>query len=192
MKYKIPIILFAGGKSSRMGTDKALLPFAGYPTLSEYQYRRLEILFETVYLSSKSQKFDFPAKVITDHYEEYSPLVGLISVFEALKVDEIFVLSIDAPFVNKTVIERVIQKKEKYDAVIARTARGKQPLCGLYKRSVLKTAKAHLYKENHRLGNLLDRVSSHSVFFEDENDFLNLNHPHDYKEAKKILKQKIF
>jgi len=34
-------IIFAGGKSSRMGRDKALLPFGGYDTLTEYQYRRL-------------------------------------------------------------------------------------------------------------------------------------------------------
>ncbi|MDP1784432.1 MAG: NTP transferase domain-containing protein, partial [Sulfuricurvum sp.] len=41
MLFDLPCILFAGGKSSRMGSDKSLLPFGGYPTLAQYQYERL-------------------------------------------------------------------------------------------------------------------------------------------------------
>jgi len=52
-------IIFAGGKSSRMGRDKALLPFGGYDTLTEYQYRRLSKIFNRVYISTKNDKFNF-------------------------------------------------------------------------------------------------------------------------------------
>jgi len=188
MKYKIPAVLFAGGKSSRMGRDKALLPFAGYPSLSEYQYRRLSNLFEEVYISAKEDKFDFPAALIRDRYEESSPLVGIASLFETLEAEAVFILSVDAPFVDASVIDALMKKSDGADAVIARSPGGKQPLCGIYKRSVLPAAQTHIAEDDHRIGNLLKRVRTRFADFEEDALFVNLNHPHEYEEALKMLK----
>jgi len=187
MKYDIPAILFAGGKSSRMGKDKALLPFAGYATLSEFQYERLGRLFKEVYISSKENKFDFKAKIIPDRYEASSPLVGIVSVFETLDADEIFILSVDAPFVNEEVISELLKNTEGHDAIIAKTESGRQPLCGIYKRSVLELALKNLKENAHRIGNILNEIDTKFVFFEDDTAFINLNHPHEYEEALKSL-----
>jgi len=184
MKYTMPAIIFAGGKSSRMGRDKALLPFAGYTTLSEYQYRRLKHYFQHVYLSTKEEKFHFDAMLIFDRYDINSPLVGLVSLFETLNTEEVFILSVDAPFVNKVVIDRLIEtKREHYDAVVAKTSQGLQPLCGIYKRTILPAAKMALKAKNHKLGALLQAVKSRTLLFEDEQLFTNLNHPGDYEKA---------
>jgi len=188
MKYHIPAIIFAGGKSSRMGQDKALLPFAGYSTLAQYQYERLQALFEKVYLSAKEDKFDFPSLLITDRYEISSPLAGIVSIFETLEVDEVFILSVDAPFVGKEVIEKLLEvNREEVDAVIAKSPDGLQPLCGIYKRSLLSLARQHLKENRHRLGYLLQKTDSIFVNFEENAPFLNLNHPHQYKKALKQL-----
>ena len=187
MKYNIPLILFAGGKSSRMGQDKALLPFGGYETLSEFQQARLSKLFKKVYISAKENKFDFETNLIEDNYKDNSPLVGIISIFETLKVDKVFILSVDAPFVNKEVIEKLINSNNRFDAVVAKSKSGVQPLCGVYKRSILPIAKEHLTEGNHRLQSLLKKVDTQFVPFEDDALFLNLNHPHEYEKAKKSL-----
>ena len=100
-------VLFAGGKSSRMGRDKSLLPFGGYETLCEYQFQRLQKLFSKVYISTKEQKFGFEAPLILDRYPESSPLIGLLSVFETISEDECFILSVDAPFVDEAVITKL-------------------------------------------------------------------------------------
>lgn len=183
MKYDIPAVLFAGGKSSRMGKDKTLLPFSGYRSLSEFQYVRLGKLFQTVYISAKNNKFDFQAHLIEDRYEVASPLAGIISVFESMDAEEVFILSADAPFVDAKVIDTLMQNREDHDAVIARTASGKQPLCGIYRRSVLPVAQENFKADDHRIGNLLNRVDTKFVFFEDDTAFSNLNHPHEYEEA---------
>ncbi|HEY9190437.1 MAG TPA: NTP transferase domain-containing protein, partial [Sulfurovum sp.] len=73
MKRSIPAVIIAGGKSSRMGEDKALLPFGPYRSLAEFQYHRLSSLFETVYISAKKHKFDFSCRVIEDIHQESSP-----------------------------------------------------------------------------------------------------------------------
>lgn len=187
IKYNIPLIIFAGGKSSRMGQDKALLPFGEYKTLSEFQYKRLSKLFKKVYISAKENKFDFEANVIEDKHKESSPLVGIISIFETLKVDKVFILSVDAPFVNKEVIDRLINTNNRFDAVVAKSKSGVQPLCGVYKRSVLPIAQEHLKDKNHRLQSLLKKVDTQFVPFKEDALFLNLNHPHEYEKAQKSL-----
>lgn len=185
MKHTIPAVIFAGGRSSRMGKDKSLLPFAGYDTLSEFQYNRLSSLFDNVYISSKEDKFDFEVAVITDLYEESSPLVGIISIFETLEEDEIFILSVDAPFVNREVIEKLLNHEEKFDAVIAKSSSGTQPLCGVYRRSILPLAHKHLKKRDHKLNNLLRKADTRLVSFENDTLFTNLNYPHEYESAVK-------
>jgi len=186
MKYNMTAIIFAGGKSSRMGKDKALLPFAGYNTLSEFQYNKLSSLFDNVYISSKEDKFDFEAAVIPDLYKESSPLVGIISLFETLDADELFILSVDAPFVDEKVIDLLLKHgDEKCDAIIAQSPSGVQPLCGIYRRSILPLAQENRVKGNHRLNAILKEVHTRFVIFEDDGAFINLNHPHEYESALK-------
>ena len=187
IKYNIPLIIFAGGKSSRMGQDKALLPFGKYNTLSEFQYRRLSKLFKKVYISAKENKFDFEANILEDNYTVSSPLVGIITIFETLNVDKVFILSVDAPFVNKEVIDKLIHSNNRFDAVVAKSKSGVQPLCGVYKRSVLPVAQEHLKERNHRLQSLLKKVDTQFVPFKEDSLFLNLNHPHEYEKAQKSV-----
>jgi len=187
MKYDIPAVLFAGGKSSRMGKDKTLLPFANCTTLSEFQYSRLNKYFKEVYLLAKEDKFDFTVPVITDNYPQSSPLVGLVSMFESLNADKFFVLSVDAPFVNEKVIASLLAYNKKYDAVIAKGPNGIEPLCGLYRRSILPLAKKNLEVGDHRLNNLLKEADTQFIVFEDASVFTNLNHPHEYEDALKRI-----
>lgn len=178
-------VLFAGGKSSRMGQDKSLLPFGGYDTLCEYQLQRLQQLFEKVYVSTKVEKFGFEASLILDLYPQSSPLVGLISVFETISEEACFILSVDAPFVDESVIAHLYEASNNpaYDAIIAESPEGTQPLCGIYKRSILPLAKAFIAEENHKLNALLKRAKSYFVHFEKEAPFENLNHPQEYEAA---------
>jgi len=189
MKYNIPAILFAGGKSSRMGEDKALLAFGEEDSLSHYQYKKLKKLFHTVYLSSKGDKFNFSAPILHDCYEESSPLVALISIFETLSCDTVFVLSVDAPFIDATIIEPLITQMQKDDDVcIAKSPHGIEPLCGCYKRSMLPKAKEALDAKNHKLTHLLENLQTRYVYFEESAYFSNLNHPSEYQEALKRVK----
>ena len=180
-------VLFAGGKSSRMGRDKALLPFGGHDSLAAYQHARLLTLFDQVYVVAKAPKFAFKCTLIEDHYEEASPLVALVSVFESLAEEEVFVLSVDAPFVDQVVIERLYHEaKEESDIIVARSPVGREPLCAIYRRTILPHAQKHLAKGNHRLGFLLQSVNTQEVYFDQEEAFMNLNHPHEYEEAYRL------
>lgn len=173
-----------------MGEDKSLLPFGEYSTLSEYQYHRLKQLFDKVYISTKEQKFGFSSELIFDIYPQSSPLVGLISIFDTIGEDECFVLSVDAPFVDKGVIDALYDAScdSTLDAIVAESPAGRQPLCGIYRESIIPIAKTFIAENNHKLNALLKASKSHFVLFEDEKPFGNLNHPHEYEEALKNIK----
>jgi len=185
-KLKKTAVIFAGGKSSRMGKDKALLPFGKFSTLAEYQYRRLLKFFDNVYISAKSNKFDFDVLVIEDRYELSSPLVAMVSIFESIvDIDEIFILSVDAPFVSIKSIEELYSRAEisTSDIIVAKSPHGVEPLCAIYRRAMLPLAQRLLSEENHRLKALLESTSTSIVEFEDGIQFTNLNHPEEYEMA---------
>jgi len=175
-------VVFAGGKSSRMGRDKALLPFGDFNSMAEFQYRKLQALFSTVYLSSKTDKFGFEAPVVMDRYSESSPMVALASLFETLGTETLFVLSVDMPMIHKEEIALLCRTylQRRSDILIAQSPRGPEPLCGIYHRSVLPQIHALLKQKKHRMRLLLDSVSTEMLFFDNVNSFANINTPEEY------------
>ncbi len=188
--FSLPCVVFAGGKSSRMGQDKSLLPFGSSNSLAEYQYRRLSKLFSNVYISAKENKFDFKAPVIEDAQSNnvFAPTAGFVAMFQALKDERIFVLSVDTPFVGEDEIQELLKNdSEEFDAIIAKTASGSHPMCGIYHRSLLPSFETMLKENSHRLGQLLKKSKTLFVPFQKEEPFANLNHPHEYEAALKSL-----
>jgi molybdopterin-guanine dinucleotide biosynthesis protein A len=184
---KKTLVIMAGGKSSRMKQDKALLPFGEYNSLAEYQYKRLSSYFDNIYISAKNNKFDFDVDVIEDRYKNSSPLVGLISIFETLKIEEVFILSVDAPFITMQTIDTLYSKAEEdKNVIVAESKNGIEPLCGIYRATILERAKNFLEQENHRLQALLNSLNTQKIKI-NHNEFMNLNHPFEYEEAKNQL-----
>ncbi|BBG64806.1 molybdopterin-guanine dinucleotide biosynthesis protein MobA [Hydrogenimonas sp.] len=185
----MPCVIFAGGRSSRMGRDKSLLPFCGFSTLTEFQYRRLKPHFKAVYISAKREKFPFEAPVILDgpEHEVYAPSAGLIRVFESLEEDKVFILSVDTPFVG---IEEIAKLAEAaagsgFDAVIAKSPNGIHPMCGIYSRSILPAVRRAADEGNYRLTDILRISDTSYVEFPFDDPFFNINRPAEYESALK-------
>lgn len=186
----LPCVIVAGGRSSRMGKDKALLPFHNHKTLVEYQLARLSHNFESLHVSCKTkEKFAFKASFIEDvkDFEEYSPLVALYSILK--KLDKpVAILSVDTPFVTKRVYEKLLDSlDEDTDIVIARSPFGSHQMCAIYKPHIADIIKTQIEQNNHKIRALFEKLHVKYVDFEDDTIFLNLNHPDDYENAKKML-----
>jgi len=188
---EIPCVIFAGGKSSRMGEDKALLPFAGFNTLTEFQLLRLKKIFRKVYVSCKDKtKFDFEANFIEDIKTQniFAPTVGFVSTFEVLAYESFFAISVDTPFIDEKTIQTLIEADNQHaEATIAKLGTKIQPMCGIYHRSLEIKFIDMLNTNNHKLGFLLKKSNTIFVNFNNEKLFLNLNHPHEYKEALTLI-----
>ncbi len=188
----IPCIIFAGGRSSRMGEDKALLPFSTEKTLTQFQLLKLQKIFKNVYISCKDKnKFDFEASFIEDIKTDniFAPTTGFVSIFKELEDEKFFVISVDTPFVDKEEIVTLLDNDSSdYDATIAKTVSGIQPMFGIYHRSLEENFKLMLDTDNHRLGFLLKNSNTNFILFEDDRAFKNLNHKYEYEEALELIK----
>lgn len=192
--FDIPCVIFAGGKSSRMGEDKALLPFGNFDTLTEYQHNRLSKIFNNLYISCKDRsKFHFEADFLEDIEDDlsanvFSPVVGFLTIFKLLKATRVFVIGVDTPFISTEEITQLLNADtQTVDATIARVEDKVQPLCGIYHISLQPSFQKMLEEDNHKLQYLLKTSNTKYVDFKNKEKFLNLNHPHEYEEALKII-----
>ena len=177
-------VIFAGGKSSRMGQDKALLPFGDCSSMAAFQYRKLQPLFQNVYLSAKTDKFDFEAPVLLDRYSESSPMVALASIFEILDIEAALILSVDMPLIEVSEIEKMrtyYTQQSQPDILIAQSPRGAEPLFGIYRHTVLPHVQALLGKDIHKMGALFKRVQTKQLSFAESSHFANVNTPQEYQ-----------
>ena len=186
----IACVIFAGGKSSRMGVDKALLPFGSCPTLTEFQLNKFSPYFKSIYISCKNRdKFNFEANFIEDlnKFEDFAPYVGLISVFEKIGSEKIFVLSVDVPFFDIKHFKKLYNSLEDHEAVIAKSPNGTQPLCAIYTKKILPILKKLANQKRYRFAYLFEKIDVKFVEFEDEKIFTNLNTPQEYEKAIQTL-----
>ncbi|MRI57878.1 MAG: molybdenum cofactor guanylyltransferase MobA [Epsilonproteobacteria bacterium] len=184
--HKIPCVIFAGGKSRRMGEDKALLDFGGKP-LALYQYERLKEIFENVAIATKTKKFDFEAPFIFDSDKTFAPTPVILDIFNFY--EEFFAISVDAPFIDKSVIDKIVDTAKKNphkNAIIAKTKKP-QPLIGIYRKSIAPFIEEALSLGDYKLGAILHRADTAFVEFDEDRRFLNLNYPQDFQEALKYL-----
>ena len=186
----LPLVIIAGGKSSRMGSDKALLPFGEFKTLTEYQLHRFKPYFSHLHVSAKNRaKFEFEASFINDddHYAEHSPLVALLSILEQLQTP-VCVLSVDTPFVTPEIFETLYQNFDEGDeAIVATSPCASHQLCAIYAPSIIPTIREQLSQNEHKIRLVLRQSRTKFIPFESDEPFFNLNHPEEYEHAKERL-----
>ena len=174
-----------------MGEDKALLPFGGFDTLAEFQQTRLKKIFKTIFISCKDKtKFTFKANFIEDikTNDIFAPTTGFVSVFDSLACERFFAISVDTPFVDKKTIQKIVDSDTPHaEATIAKLDGKIQPMCGIYHHQLQEKFINMLNTNNHKLGYLLKNSKTTFVEFEDKKPFINLNHPHEYKEALTLI-----
>ncbi|WP_456431380.1 molybdenum cofactor guanylyltransferase [Nitratifractor sp.] len=184
-------VILAGGRSRRMGRDKARLPFGGYPTMAEYQYRRLAPLFGRIYLSLKEGDAPFAgAAAIRDRSPEPSPLAALEGILEGVDADGVFVIGVDMPFVRRATIEALLEEYRRGceagacpPALAIRSEAGIEPLCAVYSPAIQPALRSMLALGRHRLGELLEAVGARYLQTGSADEFANLNTPGEYARA---------
>lgn len=113
------LVILCGGDSSRMGTDKALLPF-GDECLLEYMVHKYAPHFDRIYLSVKTRgdygHLQLDVTEIPDIYLNAGPVGAILSSLTMIVEKKAFFISIDTPFVQPTLGLHLLEESEGYDA----------------------------------------------------------------------------
>lgn len=126
----------AGGQSSRMGRDKARLPY-GESTLIEHAIGvARKVTPDVRVLCGPHRRYEeFGAPVVEDPVCGVGPLGGLYGALLSASVDgleRIFWLAVDLPLVAPDFLKRLLDGLDRADVVLARTDRGPEPLCAAF------------------------------------------------------------
>lgn len=187
---KIPCVILCGGRSSRMGEDKSLLPFSTSTSLTQYQYDKLKVFFQDIYLSSKVDKFDFLINkekyLILDKGEIFSPIVALQTIFKTIKSSKVFIITVDTPLVSINSINELINKSIDRDICVAETHRTHN-LCGIFSTKLINFIDEMLIKDIHKVNYLLKNNNTKYVNFPNDDEFINLNNKDEYERALSII-----
>jgi molybdopterin-guanine dinucleotide biosynthesis protein A len=191
-------IILAGGRSSRMGTPKALLPFADEP-LIVHIVRRLQPLFDDIVVvaAPDQQLPEMSVRVIHDDVAYQGPVGGIYYGLNAAAGEFGFVTSCDSAFLNQALISYLLSLRADYDAVVPRWDGRFQPLLAVYRKTVVPLLESQLAKGELRLVDLIDKVRTRRVeedeirrFDPEGTSFFNMNCPEDYDEALRLQRER--
>ena len=183
--FEITCVILSGGKSSRMGEDKSLLPFSTSKTLIEYQYQRLKPYFKDIYISSKTDKFDFIDKdflILDENKDIYSPILALDTIFNKFQNEKIFLITVDTPLVTIESISELINESKNYDICIAQTEKTHN-LCGVFSSNISLSIKSMISNNIHKINYLIKNNKYIILDFPNNIEFTNINNKCEYENA---------
>jgi molybdopterin-guanine dinucleotide biosynthesis protein A len=191
----VTAFILAGGKSTRMGADKAFVIFSGSTLLA----RALEVarsVTPEVRIVGDAAKFVPFAPVVEDVFCDCGPLGGIHAALQASRTELNVILAVDLPFVSSALIEYLNKRaRESRSAIVtAAQAGGRwQPLCAVYRRGFADAAEQALRAGRYRIDALFDTARTQLIGEEEleaagfsSNIFRNLNTREELEAARRI------
>jgi len=194
------IVIQAGGTSSRMGTDKGLLPFLGEPLIQRVLKRLDHIADEILVTTNQPDDYKFlGVPLFRDILPDRGALGGLYTALRSASFPIVAVIACDLPFINSELLtaEKDMLLKTQSDAVVPRTGEGLEPFHAIYQRAACLTPVENtLEASKWRVDAWFDQVNLHIFHYEeilryDQQllSFRNINTPTDLKNAIEVARQ---
>lgn len=189
--------VLTGGRSTRMGRDKALLELSGRPLVLQTVAQLRPLVAEVTLVGAPERYRDHGVLTLADCELDRGPLAGLVTALGASRHDWNIVVSCDLPYLEGRFLEFLLQRAAEdstADAIIPRTEDHWQPLCGVYHRRCLGAFAEVLSAGESKIARALARVRVRTIspdelrrFAFSERMFKNMNTPQDYAEAQRTL-----
>jgi len=191
---EVTAFILAGGKSTRMGADKAFVALDGRTLLA----RALELarsVTQNVGIVGEAEKFKAFAPVVEDVFPGCGPLGGIHAALRASQTELNLILAVDMPFVPPALLPFLITRARSSTAkvTVARAGGGWQPLCAVYRREFTDAAEKALREGRYKIDALFDEARTQVVSEEEleaggfsASVFRNLNTTEELETAGKL------
>ena len=145
---KLTAIVLAGGKSRRLGRNKALESFDG-KSLIDRVVERLETQTSQILIVTSREQFDLPVtrkiEILVDLYADKGPLGGIYTGLLASRSPRNLVVACDMPFLNARLLSYMVELSHDFDAVVPESGEGRlEPLHAIYSKNCLSSIKSRL------------------------------------------------
>ena len=190
----LTVFILAGGKSTRMGSDKAFVEYDGRTLLA----RALDLarsVTSAVRIVGSPEKFQPFAPVVEDVFRDCGPLGGIHAALGSSLTELNLMLAVDMPFVSWTFLHYLISQARatpEAAAVVPRDNGRWQPLCGIYRPEFTLAAEKALRVGRNRIDLLFDAVRTRVIGREEWEGagfspalFRNLNTPEELEAEKR-------
>jgi molybdopterin-guanine dinucleotide biosynthesis protein A len=190
----VTAFILAGGKSTRMGADKAFVEYDGRTLLA----RALDLarsVTPDVRIVGGRKKFAPFARVVEDVFHDRGPLGGIHAALRSSPTELNIMIAVDMPFVSEAFLQYLIDEARVATpamVVIARAEARWQPLCGIYRRAFAAAAEAALLAGRNRIDPLFDASTTRAIDEEELRHagfssaiFRNLNTPEELEAQRR-------
>jgi molybdopterin-guanine dinucleotide biosynthesis protein A len=185
--------ILAGGKSSRMGRDKATLEVCNKPLIQQVYEKARHVFRKILIVSSQHEQLNgIEAPIVKDIFPFRSSIVGIASALLSANTPYVFVLACDMPFVTAQSIEHVLKEVHGEDIVIPRTRYGFEALHAVYNRSCLSIMLTHIGLQRLKVTDIFPffsvrEVGEHPAFLNEEiSVFTNINVEEDLSLVQRL------
>jgi molybdenum cofactor guanylyltransferase len=191
-KSDIAGFLLAGGQSSRMGRDKALLEFDGEPLLLRTARLIESAVGSAAVIADPKAYAALGVRAVADDFPGAGPLGAIATALRASQAPWNLVVACDLPYLKKEWLEHLIARAlaSRADVVAPMNERGPEPLCAVYHKSAESAIRAALARGTRKVIEALRALRVDSIepaewkaFDPDGMLFKNMNSPADYEEA---------
>lgn len=196
MTKQVSAIVLAGGKSSRMGTDKASIRLDSGLTLLQSTVDKLATVADEIIVVTDGRSYPgitTRVKWIKDVLPGAGSLVGLYSGLREAGSKYAFAVACDMPFLNTGLIKYMLSLPHDYDILVPRTGHLYEPLHAVYSRSCLQPMEKMIGAGQMKIQDLFDRVAVRHIGEETIRLFdplrkalLNVNSPDQLNHAREI------
>jgi molybdenum cofactor guanylyltransferase len=189
--------ILAGGKSTRMGRDKAFLQFDGETLLCRMLKLAGAVAQEVRIVGDRKKFLDF-ASVVEDVYADRGPLGGIHTALAVSATELNLILAVDLPFLKAEFLKYLAQRALESNAVatVPRIGEYWQPLCAVYRREFVSAAETALRAGKNKIDPLFAQLTTRIIDREEfvragfsEEMFHNLNTPNDLKKAEEHFRR---
>ncbi len=164
VKNNITGIILAGGKSSRMGSDKGLLMLEHKPFVQHIIDALKPITKEIILVSSNTDYDVFEVNRVQDIIPDSGPISGIHAGLTHSKTKNNLVLSCDAPLITTALLKKLRQYEKENHDIIQFEAEGKTiPLIALYKKQCISKCFELLSNNEKRLRKLVVELNTKTI-----------------------------
>lgn len=177
--------ILAGGKSSRMGQEKALLLWEGKPMVMRVAQTLQQVFSEVLVVSDNAETYRFLGlRIVPDIFKGCGPLGGIHSALVHAAAEGVFVCSCDMPCITPALVRKIVHRSSLREVTFASDGMQLHPLLGVYPKTILPSIQVELQTGPKRMFTFLTRVPHTVIDLSEFSDQLrNINSPEDYDQA---------